>query len=249
MLRADKKLGQHFLTDQKVINQITSDFAEHAQQILEVGPGTGVLTRKLDHKRLTVIEKDQRFKNLLQEYLSPTQIVIADALEVDLSSLIKPGCWLVSNLPYNISTVLLVKFLPLANIHFMTLMFQKEVGEKLISKKMNSLMALANNYFSLKLLCKIPPGAFSPPPQVDSVVISFERIPTPELPVTQFSHYERFLKKLFSGKRKQLLTTLKPFYSKELLLPIFEKTQITPTLRAEALNLQQVRLLYRELEG
>ena len=174
--RANKDLGQHFLRDQNIIKKITDDFAGQAASILEVGPGPGILSERLASHGIPyhVIEKDDRFPEYLSKFISEDQITLQDALTVDFEKLIadlklESPIWMVSNLPYNVGTPLFVKFLQVPEIKFMSLMFQREVADKVIAidtrkgKEMGSLMALSKNYFDVKLLCKVPPGAFSPP--------------------------------------------------------------------------------------
>jgi len=157
--------------------------------------------------------------------------------------------WLVSNLPYNVGSPLFVKFLQVAAIDQMTLMFQAEVADKIVPFKtlkneMNSLMALGQNYFETQLLLKVPPGHFSPPPKVDSAVITLKRRLNPAVPLKEFKSYEKFLRLAFSQKRKQLMGILKAQYKKEQLEATFSKLQLLNTVRAEALSLEQVQQMY-----
>lgn len=254
--RADKKLGQHFLRDSKIIQAITQDHQNGDHAILEVGPGPAILTPHLAARGrpFAVIEMDQRFEELLRP-LTPN-VHIGDALDVNLDEFIKttfPGkeVMLVSNLPYNVSVPLLTKFIATPAITCMTLMFQKEVADKVFSEgknAMGSLMALTCAYFSVKPLCKVPPGAFVPPPKVDSAVISLTRLAKPLVAFDQMKKYETFLRLFFSQKRKQLGGVLKSRYNAEELAHAFSKVGIERTIRAEALNLNQVIALYKTLE-
>ena len=136
----------------------------------------------------------------------------------------------------------------------MTLMFQREVADKVFAfdtrkgKAMNSLMALTQTFFETKLLCKVPPGAFSPPPKVDSAVLSFVRKESPVIPLEDFSPFESFLRHLFQFKRKQMGKILKARFSPEAIEVACEKEGLTPTLRAEALELNQIQNLYLSLK-
>lgn len=256
---ADKKLGQHFLRDQNVINQICSDFGREADYILEIGPGPGILTKHLClHKKpYTVIEKDGRMVDYLKEYLSGDQILITDALEVDLTDYLNQlgwsdNVWLVSNLPYNVSVPLLINFMKATPIKYMTLMFQKEVGEKAFDisgcgNNMGSLMSLTQNYFDVSLKCPVLPGAFVPPPKVDSVVLSFKRKEIPEVPQVEFSTYEGFLRKLFAHRRKQVGSVLKAHFEKEKIEQALAEIDLDRTIRSEKFTLDQVQHLYKKL--
>lgn len=254
--RANKDLGQHFLNDQKVISKITEDFKDVSKNIIEVGPGPGVLTKNLAaHKiPLHVIEKDKRMVDYLGPILSSESINFTDALQIDYSEFINEKkiseeLWLVSNLPYNISTPLLMKFLKTPEIKYMTLMFQKEVADKVFAfstKKnfMGSLMGLSQTYFETSLLCKVPPGAFIPPPKVDSAVISFKRIENPIIPISEIDKLENFLRTVFKFKRKQLGNVLKTYTTSDKLSEMFSKMNIETSVRAEALSLGQLQQMY-----
>jgi len=257
---ANKKLGQHYLVDKNIINCISNDFANVADAILEVGPGPGILTQKLAQRNLPyhVIEMDQRFLPHLKELLTDRQITMADALQTDFSALIEKLGWqekkhilLISNLPYNISVPLTLKFVQTPAIQMMTLMYQKEVAERIYSDRkknsMGSLMALTQTYFSVSPLCQVSPACFLPSPKVDSTVLSFQRRPSPELSLAEFKNYERFLRLLFSMKRKQVGTILKSQFPAEKLVVAFSQCEISRTFRAETFNLEQVHILYRSL--
>ena len=262
---ANKSLGQHFLRDQGVIEKICTDFKDRAEAILEIGPGPGILTESLANRAKAeslpffVIEKDDRFPEYLRQFIEPSQITMTDALAVKLSEFFKEKnidqkkIWLVSNLPYNISTPLLVNFLQATEIKYMTLMFQKEVADKVFpfsttKNFMGSLHALTQAYFDCALLCKVPPGAFSPPPKVDSAVLTMVRKETPLVPFAEFHNFEKFLRTLFAQKRKQLGGLLKSSFPIELIQTSFESLSIPLTIRAEALTLDQVIALYGMLK-
>lgn len=254
---ANKKLGQHFLRDKNVISKITQDFCEHADAIIEVGPGPGILTKALaqHNKPFHIVEKDTRFIEQLGDILSPEQITFTDALTVNWEELIKEKfpqkekIWLVSNLPYNISVPLLISFLKSPSFKYLTLMFQKEVGDKFLDKnlknQMNSLLALSNCYFATNALIKVSPGAFVPPPKVDSIVVSFKRLENPLVPIEEIDNLEKFLQKLFAFKRKQLGTVLKSFIAKDKIAAILESAAISTDIRAEKLQLEEIIKLYR----
>lgn len=255
--RADKKLGQHFLRDQHVIKTITSDHQDDDFAIIEVGPGPAVLTPHLAARKkpFAVIEMDERFKEALLE-ITP-HVHIGDALEVDLDQFIKTHfnqqeVLLVSNLPYNVSVPLLTKFIATPAITRMTLMFQKEVAEKVFNETKNgmgSLMALTCAYFDVKHLCKVLPGAFIPPPKVDSAVLSLKRLKTPHIPLSQLKQYESFLRLVFSQKRKQIGSVLKSKYETSKFEAALNSIAHDRTVRAEALSLNDILKLYQFLEN
>lgn len=256
---AKKSLGQHFLTDKNVINRICMDFAEVAETIIEIGPGPGVLTQNLAlHKKpFFVVEKDDRMIENLQNYTVPEHIFHQDALQfsweewIQKYQLSQKKIWLVSNLPYNISVPLLISFTQIKEIEFLTLMFQKEVGAKIVNFQQeknfsSSLAILMDNFFETKVLCKVSPGAFSPPPKVDSIVISFKRKPSPVIPLAEFSNLEKFLRNLFAFKRKQIGSVLKFLPD---LIPVLEDLKIPRETRAESLDFKTIICLYQKLKG
>ena len=257
--KANKELGQHFLKDQNVIEKITHDWHDECDVIIEVGPGPAILTKILSShdKPLYLIEKDLRFKDLLLECVPENRLFLQDALTfnwkefVEKENLQNKKIWLVSNLPYNVGTLLFVQFLQVEQIRYMSLMFQKEVGDKTYlgqqKNQTNGLLSLSLNYFQSKRLIKVPPGCFSPPPKVDSVVVSYKRVKTPLVSITNFENFNQFTRLCFSQKRKQLQSVLKGNYSFDRLQNAFEQAQVSPQIRAEALSFEQVIKLYKSL--
>ncbi len=252
-VKADKSLGQHFLKNKEMIEQICNQSLADFDFILEVGPGPATLTKNLAKRDfpLHLVEKDERFKEILENVKPSPQILFQDALKFNLNDY-QPSkdkkVWIVSNLPYNISATLLTNFLEWKNVTCMTLMFQREVGEKtLLGEKNSSLSCLVNNYFETKLLLKLKPGAFHPPPEVHSVVINYIRKENPAIKQSEFKSYESFLRKVFAQRRKQMVGVLKGNYSKESLLEFLKKEEIPSTIRAEDLDLDQIIALYKWL--
>lgn len=259
--KANKDLGQHYLRDRGIIEKIVTDFKEEAEAIIEVGPGPATLTRDLASIGLPfyVVERDERFLPILGEFLAPHQIVHTDALQIDWAKFIEERedlrskkVWLVSNLPYNISAPLTLNFASSGAIKYMSLMYQLEVGRKIApiqgeANSMNSLMGLCQTFFKVKTLCKVAPGAFAPPPQVQSVVLSFEEIDSPRFELTEWKSLERFLRLAFSQKRKQLAGVLKSSYPLEKVKAALSEIDAPPTVRAEALSLTQIHELYAKL--
>jgi len=250
------KLGQHYLNDQNLIKKITTAFSSECDLIVEVGPGPAILTEGLAEHNLPtyVIETDSRFEEYLEKYIPQKNIYMQDALRFDWEEFIKihasnKKIWLVSNLPYNISVPLFRSFLPHPQIKNMTLMYQKEVGEKMLElphkkNQMNSLLALSQNYFEVSLLAKVPPGAFLPPPKVESIVINYKRIEEPHIPLSELVSYEDFLRKLFHYKRKQLGTIFKEKFPKLEHDKFWSNVELDHRRRSETLGLHQVQKLY-----
>jgi 16S rRNA (adenine1518-N6/adenine1519-N6)-dimethyltransferase len=248
-----KKLGQHYLNDKNIIDLICTDFPDLDYPILEIGPGPGILTQHLSQQNrpLIVVEKDTRFEENLLEFLTPDQIIWGDALKQDFSELFKSfeKIWLVSNLPYNVASPLLINFIQEPKIKAMTLMFQKEVGDRILTEDMNSLGALSNTFFKIKMLCKVPPSSFLPPPKVDSIVLSFERLENPEVDLREFPQFETFLRNLFKMRRKQVGSVLKTTFDKVKVEKVLADLNIDTKTRAETFSLREVIDLYRGFNG
>ena len=258
---ANKDLGQHFLINESVIEQICNNFFDETKGILEIGPGPGILTEFLSKTTapFLVVEKDERFRPYLEKFIKPEQIIMKDALEVDLQKLLeennfpKDNLWVVSNLPYNISVPLTLKFLSTPSLEKMTLMMQKEVAERMFPegkkalKSMNSLMALCQTFFSIEKLCPVPPGAFLPPPKVDSTVLSFVRKKNPVFSLSAIPRLEVFFRKLFLQKRKQLGKVLKMNFDAKKVEKALQEQNIEPQRRSETLTLSEVNELFRAL--
>jgi 16S rRNA (adenine1518-N6/adenine1519-N6)-dimethyltransferase len=261
VIGADKSLGQHFLSDKNVVHKITQDFAEQAKSIVEVGPGPGALTTQLalHPQKFFVIEKDRRFEDSLQELLGEENVILKDALLVNLTEELEKrelseDVWLVSNLPYNVGVPLLMSFVKTPPVRWMSLMFQKEVALKVLNtaqkkNSMGSLMALTQTYFDVTLLCQVPPGAFRPPPKVDSSVLSFTRKENPVFPLERLSEFEKFLRTLYQFKRKQVTKNLKTRYEVANIQSALEMSSLSSTARAETFKLSEIHALFSHLHG
>ncbi len=260
MIKPNKNLGQHFLKESSLVDKICNDFDGIADAIIEVGAGKGVLTKKLSSKNLPffVIEKDKRMFEFIKNIIPYDNIEIVDAMKIDLDrfiedkELINKKIWLVSNLPYNISVPLSMKFLKCTKIKFMTLMYQKEVGLKIVPNVkdkniMNSLYVIFNNYFKCENLGYVKASSFYPPPLVDSVIVSFERKTNPEISLGLLASFEKYLRDLFIYKRKQIITVLSKMYPSLNVKIILSECVIDPKIRAESLNIKQLLLLYKRL--
>lgn len=256
--RANKEFGQHYLRDQSVIGKIVNDHEGEYDIIVEVGPGPAVLTSHLVKKNVPVyvIELDKRFEEILTGLENLNQIFFEDALNFNWSNFISENqledkrIWLVSNLPYNVSSQLFIQFTRIPQITCMTLMYQKEVGEKTYLRdkeknQMSSLLVHSLVSFKSKSLGKVLPGAFNPPPKVNSIVISYKRLPEPLISRDEINtKLEKFVRSIFSQKRKQLGTTLKSQGHNKLVEKLVEKGFKT-NLRAEALSIEQVLEVYK----
>lgn len=258
-LGARKALGQHFLLDLNLTGRIARAAPDIAQgTVIEVGPGPGGLTRALlaeGAARVVAVEKDRRCLEALGELAAAwpgrLEIVEGDALEIDLATLGPAPRQIVSNLPYNISTALLVRWLtalaadPQA-FSAMTLMFQKEVAERLVAAPRSGaygrLSVLTQWLCAPRPLFDIPPRAFTPPPKVVSTVVAVTPRAAPLAPAS-LAVLERVTSAAFGQRRKMLRQSLKSLGDDSARL--FEATGIAPTARAEELTVEQFCALAR----
>ncbi|GAB4391949.1 MAG: 16S rRNA (adenine(1518)-N(6)/adenine(1519)-N(6)) -dimethyltransferase RsmA [Kiloniellaceae bacterium] len=261
-LGARKALGQHFLLDLNLTGRIARAAPDLSRgTVIEVGPGPGGLTRALlaeGAARLVAVEKDRRCLEALAEiaaaYPGRLEVVEGDALEVDLATLGAAPRQIVSNLPYNISTALLVRWLTALDadpsaFSAMTLMFQKEVAGRLVaaprSRDYGRLSVLTQWLCEARPLFDIPPRAFTPPPKVVSTVVAIVPREKPLAPVS-LNSLERVTAAAFGQRRKMLRQSLKSLGDPA---PWFEATGITPTARAEELSVEDFCALAACLES
>ncbi len=262
-LGARKALGQHFLLDLNLTGRIARAAPDLSQgTIIEIGPGPGGLTRALLSEgaaHLVAIEKDRRCLEALAEIAAAwpgrLQVVEGDALQIDVATLGPAPRQVVSNLPYNISTALLVNWLAaLARdpgaLSAMTLMFQKEVAERLVAAPRSGaygrLSVLTQWLCAPRLLFDIPPRAFTPPPKVVSTVVAVTPRPEPLAPAS-LAVLERVTAAAFGQRRKMLRQSLKSLGADTAAL--LEATGIAPTARAEELSVAEFCALARAVEG
>ena len=219
MIKAKKSLGQNFLTDRNILEKITSIVPIKDKYILEVGPGTGNLTSfilKKDPRKLIVVEKDNDLAlNLEKRFLNKLTVINRDILEIDEAKLSKNKMTVFGNLPYNISTEILSKWITNVKDKFwfenLILMFQKEVADRIIAKFNTSaygrLSILANWRLNINKICDISPECFSPKPKIQSSLIHF----TPKKNFAKIKdplNLEKITRIFFSHRRKMLK---KPF--------------------------------------
>ncbi len=218
-LDARRALGQHFLLDPGIAGRIARAAGPlEGRTAVEIGPGPGGLTRALleaGADRLVAVERDARCVEALAEMAAASggrlRVLAADALDVDVTALGPAPIKLVANLPYNIATPLLVRWLRrMDGIESMTLMFQKEVADRLLAlpggKTRGRLSILAQWRAEIRRCFDLPPGAFTPPPKVLSSVVALTPRPSP-LPVA-VNDLEQVTARAFGGRRKMLRRTL-----------------------------------------
>ena len=243
-LWANKRLGQHFLLDMNITRRIVRAAGDlQGKTVIEVGPGPGGLTRALLEAgaRVIAIEKDARFLPLLEPLTAwsgdALRIVQGDALQVDQVALLGEGsAEIVSNLPYNVGTELLVRWLKAGAWRgAMTLMFQKEVAQRIVAKAgadaYGRLAVLAQARCAARLEFTVPARAFTPPPKVDSAIVRL--VDRPDA-YADLDAIERVTAAAFGQRRKMLRSALKSLTPEAEALLV--AAQIEPTARAEEID-------------
>ena len=242
-----KRLGQNFLHDPAVIEQIIDLFGpKRGDRVVEIGPGRGALTGRLLDRlgSLDVIELDRDLVPHLKEVFTDRgQLTVheADVLSFNISKLAtnKP-LRVIGNLPYNISTPLLFHlFASAGTISDMCLMLQKEVVDRMVaepgSKSYGRLSVMVGWYCKASRGFNVRPGAFSPPPKVDSSIVLLQPHSKPPAAVEDLSFFTEVVRSAFSQRRKTLRNALKQLVSESA----FEEASVDPGLRAEAISINE----------
>ena len=251
-LRAKKSLGQNFLLDLNLTSKIAR-YAGNLDQfdILEIGPGPGGLTRSLLNegaRKVVAIEKDSRCIEALEEiqatFPGRLKLLQGDALSANASEHLADPVRIIANLPYNIGTELLVRWLTSKTWpsfwQSMTLMFQKEVANRIVaspgSKAYGRLSVMSQWRCDTKIAFNVPASAFTPPPKVESTLVHFESLKEPKFPA-EVEVLEFVVSKAFNQRRKMLRGALKGYFQnvEEGLLSI----GVLPTKRAEDITVQE----------
>ena len=266
--RAKKSLGQNFLIDDNVLSRIVACVAPTPDDaILEVGPGRGALTKLLaaSGAQFLAVEWDRDLLPVLNaEFAGAPNVEIGhgDILRVDLRQLLSSRNagrkWKVAaNLPYNISSQVLFRFLEVSDLfERLVLMLQKEVGDRLVAppgcKDYGALTVLLRLHFDIRREFPVKPGSFRPVPKVDSVVLRFTPLPAPRDEVGDEDFFRRLVKGAFNQRRKTLLNSLRSagIGAEDDSLPVaFSKTGIDGGRRGETLSLGEFAALSRELQA
>jgi 16S rRNA (adenine1518-N6/adenine1519-N6)-dimethyltransferase len=257
-LVAKRQLGQNFILDLNLTAKIARSAGDLSGcDVLEVGPGPGGLTRGLlveGARRVLAVEKDARCLPALEQIAASApgrlQVMLGDALEVDVLAHLTPPIKVVANLPYNVGTELLVRWLtPGVWPPFwqsLTLMFQREVAERIVAKPRTNhygrLALLAQWRCDARIVMTLPPEAFTPAPKVHSAVVQLTALPQPRFPC-DFGMLQRITAMAFNQRRKMLRSSLKamgPGIEAEM-----EAAGIAPTARAEEIGLESFCALAR----
>jgi len=257
LIRAKKSLGQNFLTDRNVLEIIVNTTPIKDKNILEIGPGTGNLTSfilKKNPKKFYVIEKDNDLsENLNNTFKDQLTIINDDILNIDENLLFNEKVTVFGNLPYNISTEILSKWIVNLKDNFwfdyLVLMFQKEVADRIIANFNKStygrLSILSNWKLNVKKICDIRPESFSPKPKVDSSLLffspkqSFYKIKNPK-------NLEKVTRIFFSQRRKMLKKPFNQLFNGDK--KILNKLKIDLNLRPQNLDFDTYYKLTSEYE-
>ena len=261
-LFAKKTLGQNFFLDLNLTGKIARQAGDLANSdVFEVGPGPGGLTRALLYegaRRVVAIEQDKRCLPALAEisahYNGKLEVWEGDALKINPLAQMNTPVRVVSNLPYNVGTELLTRWLSPPNWppfwQSLTLMFQKEVARRIVAKPRTKaygrLSILAQWRCDVKIVMDIPPAAFTPPPKVTSAVVHLERLEKPRFEADGHT-LSRVVAQAFGQRRKMLRASLKgivPDLEDQLLA-----ADIKPTQRAEEIGLEQFCNLSELIRG
>ena len=259
MIKPKKSLGQNFLIDKNIIDRITNIVAIKDKSILEIGPGTGSLTKSIlekNPKKITVIEKDKYLAELLNKKLNTEiNIINNDILEIDENYIDNDKLTVFGNLPYNISTEILCKWI--LNIkdnkfwfEYLILMFQKEVADRIIAdfntKNYGRLSILARWKLDIKKICDVKPSSFYPKPKIDSSVLMLK----PKLnfyPLKNSKNLEKLTRVFFMHRRKMLKKPYNNLFNGNL--DVANRLKIDLNLRPQNLNFETYYNLTKEYEN
>ena len=258
MIKAKKSLGQNFLTDKNILETIVSITPINNKTILEIGPGTGNLTSFIlrnNPKKVFVIEKDNILaENLVKNFKDQLTVINDDVLNIDENSLFSDKVTVFGNLPYNISTEILSKWIINLKDNFwfdhLILMFQKEVAERIISNFNKStygrLSILANWKLDINKICDIKPNSFSPKPKIDSSLLIF----TPKknfFKIKDPKNLEKVTRIFFNHRRKMLKKPFNQLFNGDQR--VLNELKIDLNLRPQNLNFETYYKLTQEYEN
>ena len=260
-LKAKKSLGQNFLLDPSYIDRIVEALGAGGQDlVIEVGPGLGALTRPLSQKagRVLALEVDRRLYDILRVEMKTQEnvrIVLEDALSCDVGAMVaqerqtgifSPGFLACGNLPYYITTPILMRFLESAwDWKRLVFMVQKEVAARMVAppggKDYGSLSLAVQYHAQAAITTEVPPEVFYPQPKVYSAVVCLNRLPKPPVQLKEEKKFFTLIKASFGQRRKTILNALSNHtsLSKEQWLSLLKQTGIEPQRRGETLSMEE----------
>ena len=241
-VKLKKKYGQNFLIDENIVNKIVDLINFKKLKILEIGPGDGKLTNKIiskNPKKLELIEIDKDLTIILREKFKKNKFIKVINKNVLKHEINDNYDLVISNLPYNISSQVLVKLSIIDNApNEMILMFQKEFAAKLLENRLNSINSIVKCFFKIQLRFHVSKNCYRPIPKIDSTVLKFEKLNKCLLKKNEIDNFIKFKRYLFSYKRKSLKNLLKKY---EI------NSNINLDIRAESLELKMLIKIFREI--
>jgi len=264
-LRAKKSLGQHFLVDAHYISRIAESVVSNQPHpfVLEIGPGTGNLTaaiiERIQQTPIIAVEKDVRAFEVLRDRFGHRTPALqeGDALTFDFNELPEGRGVIAGNLPYNVGTGIFIRSLR-AGAHFKkaVFMFQAEVARRITAapstSAYGSLSVFAQMWGTHQLMMTLPPGAFSPPPKVDSAVIVSQISESPLLAITsqEVDAFESFVRGAFQHRRKTMAKSLSlTGHSRQKVQEAIQQCGFKDKIRAEALSPAELAAVWNEFNG
>ncbi len=232
-----KSLGQNFLNNEKVLDQISNLAEMEDKQILEIGPGAGALTKHLVKKgKVLAIETDKRLKEYLDK-IDNLEVIYEDVMQLDIDKLLPKDTVVVANLPYYITTPIITKLMRCNKIKEMILMVQKEVAERICAKPHTKdygyFTVMVQSRFDVTLELVVGKENFTPVPKVDSAVIKLVR--NEKIDDSLGEKFEKLVKDAFMMKRKNLKNNLKN-YDLDKIEEVLKKYNLTLQARAEEIS-------------
>ena len=241
-VKLKKKYGQNFLIDENIANKIVDLINFKKLKILEIGPGDGKLTNKIiskNPKKLELIEIDKDLTKILKVKFKNNKLINVINKNVLKHEINDNYDLVISNLPYNISSQVLVKLSIMDNApNEMILMFQKEFATKLLENRLNSINSIVKCFFKIKLKFHVSKNCYRPIPKIDSTVLKFEKLNKCLLKKNEIDNFIKFKRYLFSYKRKSLKNLLKKYKI---------NSNINLDIRAERLELKMLIKIFREI--
>ncbi len=258
MIRAKKSLGQNFLIDKNILEKITNTAKIYEKNVLEIGPGTGNLTSyilKKKPKKFLLIEKDNQLAiSLENQFKNKVEILNDDILQINETDLFNEKVTVFGNLPYNISTEILSKWIVNLKDSFwfecLILMFQKEVADRIIAERNTSdygrLSIICNWKLNIKKVCDIKPEAFYPKPKVDSSLLFFS--PKKKFfKISDPNNLEKVTRVFFNQRRKMIKKPFNQLFNGDKR--VLNKLKIDLNLRPQNLNFETYYKLAYEYEN
>ena len=248
--RAKKRFGQHFLHEKRIIERIleTAEI-QSGDKILEIGPGLGALTSWLVPKdiELQLVELDRDMVDHIRQKWPKVSLHEGNACHVDWVDLLSDSGWkCVSNLPYNVGTGIVTDLITCPQrFSSLTVMVQLEVAQRMVAKvgerKRGSLATFMSFFGTSKIAFRVPKGAFSPPPKVESAVVRIDVLPDPHVPIVKKTDLEKLLSILYIYPRKTIRNCLRSRYDKGFVDRLLISSNVDPQKRPSHVTTEEVR--------